>query len=230
MVVLSDDPRISVSDLPRGTLRVGYLSVGEADRQQGYWAAVRDRPFLIEPDPNWPDNMRVDLRDAGMAAAAARPARFRACSSAGFSRSDARHHRHRPLPGEQGSGALRRPPESLRAWLRELRRRHPGIVLLANGTDALVDAAPLLVDGYVVEGMFATYDFGRRDYRPTTENERTWKMAQIDRAAGDRGDGRCSRSSTRRWVTWRLGRRAATESADHGFRPAVTVKDINSLP
>ena len=27
-----------------------------------------------------------------------------------------------------------------------------------------------------------------------------------------------------------LGQWAATESADHGFRPYVTVKDINSLP
>jgi hypothetical protein len=118
--------------------------------------------------------------------------------------------------------------QSLRAWLRELRRRHPGIVLLANGTDALVDAAPF-VDGYVVEGMFATYDFGRRDYRPTTENERTWKMAQIDRA----------QAAARRPVftieyasvgDLALGQWAATESADHGFRPYVTVKDINSLP
>jgi len=36
MVILSDDPRLSIGDIPRGTLRLGYLSVGEADRQKTY--------------------------------------------------------------------------------------------------------------------------------------------------------------------------------------------------
>ena len=118
--------------------------------------------------------------------------------------------------------------QALGDWLAELRRRYPAIVLLANGTEALADAAPF-VDGYVVEGLFATYDFGQRDYRPTTENERTWKLAQIERA----------QAIARRPVFTieyasvgdiALGQWAATESADHGFRPYVTVKDINSLP
>ena len=110
----------------------------------------------------------------------------------------------------------------------ELRRDHPAIVLLANGTEALADVAPF-VDGYVVEGLFATYDFGHRDYRPTTQNERSWKLAQI---------GRAQKVARRPVFTIEyasvgdvaLGQWAATESADLGFRPYVTVKDINSLP
>jgi endo-alpha-1,4-polygalactosaminidase (GH114 family) len=227
MVVLSDDPRIPVSDLPPGTLRVGYLSVGEADRQQGYWAAVRGRPFLIEPDPNWPDNMRVDLRDAEWQRLLLDREVPRLLER-GFQGLMLDTIDIAPYLENKDPVRFAGSRESLRAWLRELRRRHPGIVLLANGTDALVDAAPF-VDGYVVEGMFATYDFGRRDYRPTTENERTWKMAQIDRA----------QAAARRPVftieyasvgDLALGQWAATESADHGFRPYVTVKDINSLP
>jgi hypothetical protein len=118
--------------------------------------------------------------------------------------------------------------QALRSFLTRVRQRHPTIAMLANGTEALQDVAPV-VDGYVVEGLFATYDFNRRDYRPTTETERSWKLAQIDRA----------QASARRPVFTieyasvgdvALARWAAAESAEHGFRPYVTVKDINSLP
>ena len=81
----------------------------------------------------------------------------------------------------------------------------------------------------MVEGVFATYDFGHRDYRPTTEAERSWKLAQIERA----------QAVARRPVFTieyasvgdvALGQWAATRIGRSGFRPYVTVKDINSLP
>ncbi len=227
MVILSDDPRIPVGDLPPGTLRLGYLSVGEADRQQSYWPSVKNRPFLLEADPNWPDNVRVDLRD---------PEWGRLLLDKEVPRLLARGFQGLMLdtldvaPYLEGrdparfAGARR----ALHEWLRELRRRHPSIVLLANGSDALVDAAPF-VDGYVVEGLFATYDFGYHDYRPTSEVERAWKLAQIASA----------QAVARRPVftieyasagDYALGQWAAAESADRGFHPYVTVKDINTLP
>jgi len=227
MVILSDDPRIPVHDLPPGTLRLGYLSVGEADRQQSYWTGIRDRPFLIEADPNWPDNVRVDLRD---------PEWQRLLLDREVPHLLARGFQGLMLDTIDVAPYLeRRDParfagvrRALQDWLGELRRRHPSIVLVANGSDALVDAAPF-VDGYVVEGLFATYDFGYRTYRQTTDAERTWKLAQIDRA----------QAVVRRPVftieyaaagDYALGQWAAAQSADHGFHPYVTVKDINSLP
>ncbi len=44
-------------------MRLGYLSVGEADPRRPYGTEVRAAPFLVEPDPAWPDNFRVDVRD-----------------------------------------------------------------------------------------------------------------------------------------------------------------------
>jgi uncharacterized protein (TIGR01370 family) len=226
MVILSDDPRIPVGDLPAGTLRLGYLSVGEADRQRSDWPAIHNRPFLLDPDPNWPDNVRVDVRDPEWM---------------GFLDREVSHLLARGFQGlmldtlDVAPYLEGRDPARFAGtrravvdWLVELRRRHPTIVLLANGTDALADAAPF-VDGYVVEGLFATYDFGQRDYRATTQNERSWKLAQIERA---------QRVARRPVFTIEyasvgdvaLGQWAATESADLGFRPYVTVKDINSLP
>jgi uncharacterized protein (TIGR01370 family) len=227
MVILSDDPRLSIGDIPRGTLRLGYLSVGEADRQKTYWRAVQDRPFLVEANPNWPDNVRVDIRDAGWQRLLLEEEVPRLLAR-GFQGLMLDTIDTVPYLETKDPARFAGSREALRSWLSRLRRRHPEIVLLANGTEALADAAPF-VDGYVVEGLFATYDFGRRDYRRTTLAERSWKLAQIARAqAAARhpvfsveyasvGD-----AALAQWAT--------SESAQLGFRPFVTVKDVNSLP
>ena len=107
--------------------------------------------------------------------------------------------------------------------------RFPKLLLVANGTTALAEAAPY-VDGFVVEGMFATYDFGRRIYRATTPDEQAWKLAQIDRALAiarrpvftieyaDIGDVALARDAHE------------PSSASRGFHPYVAIKELNTLP
>jgi endo-alpha-1,4-polygalactosaminidase (GH114 family) len=118
--------------------------------------------------------------------------------------------------------------QALRDWLQRLRTEVPRAIVVANGTEALVDAAPF-VDAFVVEGVFAIYDPGRRVYRATTAAEQAWKLGVIARAReiaprpvfsieyADVGDVALSR--------W-----ASEESARHGFRPYVGVRDLNTAP
>src|SRR5262249_44113359 len=117
---------------------------------------------------------------------------------------------------------------ALRDFAQALRRRYPWSIVIANGTDALADVAPF-VDGFVVEGVYATYDFGRRLYRATTADERSWKLAQIERArkAAERPGFTIEYADV---GDIDLGRWAENESARRGFRPYVTVKDINMIP
>lgn len=227
MVVLSDDPRIPVRDLAQGALRLAYLSVGEADRQRPYWPAVEAQPFLVEANPHWPDNYRVDLRDQRWQRILLDQEIPRLLER-GFQGLMLDTIDTAPYLETKDPARFAGMRQALRSFLASVRGRHPGIALLANGTEALQDAAPV-VDGYVVEGLFATYDFGRHDYRPTTESERSWKLAQIDLA----------QANARRPVFTieyasvgdvALARWAAAESAGRGFRPYVTVKDINTLP
>ena len=227
MVVLSDDPRIPVHDLAQGTLRLAYLSVGEADRQRPYWAAVQAQPFLVEPNPHWPDNYRVDLRDQRWQRILLDQEIPRLLER-GFQGLMLDTIDTAPYLEAKDPARFAGTRQALRSFLARVRERHPGLALLANGTEALQDAAPV-VDGYVVEGLFATYDFNRRDYRPTTEVERAWKLAQLDLA----------QANARRPVFTieytsvgdvALAQWATAESTGRGFHPYVTVKDINSLP
>ena len=71
--------------------------------------------------------------------------------------------------------------QALRDWLRGCASGSRARSIVANGGEALVDVAPF-VDGFVVEGVFSIYDAGRRTYRATTDDERTWKLGAIARA------------------------------------------------
>lgn len=227
MVVLSGDPRIPLTDLPREAIRLGYLSVGEADPRRDYWNEVRGAPFLVEPDPSWPDNVRVDVRDPQWQAVLLdrEIPRLLALGFDGLMLDTIDTAPYLEAKDRVRFAGMR---EALRELVRAIHQRFPSAPLIANGTEALIDVAPF-VDGFVVEGVFATYDFGRRLYRETTADERNWKLAQIDQALAvarrpvftieyaDVGDPALSE--------W-----ASTQAERRGFRPYVTVKDLNMLP
>jgi uncharacterized protein (TIGR01370 family) len=227
MVVLSGDPRIPLKSLPASTIRLGYLSVGEADSRSDYWAKIRDKSFLVEPDPEWPDNVRVDMRDHAwqdllLTEEAPRLLRL---GFQGFMLDtlDTAPYLERRDPARFAGSR-----QALRDLLRLFRQAFPKTIVIANGGESLPDAAPF-VDGFVVEGVFATYDPVRHRYRPTTADEQAWKLAEIAKARAiathpvftieyaDIGD-----LSLARW--------AAGESVRHGFRPYVGVRELNGVP
>ena len=227
MVVLSGDPRVPLASLPPNTIRLGYLSVGEADTHRGYWHAARDRSFLVEPNPNWPENMRVDVRDKRWQDLILKDEapRLLALGFQGFMLDTIDTAPYLETRDPVRFAGSRR---ALRELVRQLREAYPKAIVIANGGAALPDVAPF-VDGYVVEGMFATYDFGRRAYRPTSPDEQAWKLDQIAKARAiaprpvftieyaDIGDVD-------------LGRWASAESERRGFKPYIGVKDLNAVP
>jgi uncharacterized protein (TIGR01370 family) len=227
MVVLTGDPRERLGELPEGTVRLGYLSVGEADRNRREADGVRGQGFLVEPNPDWPDNVRVDIRDPRWQELLLEREVPRLLAR-GFDGLMLDTIDTAPYLEAKDRARFRGSREALRHWLGRLRARFPHAVVIANATLALPDAAPY-VDGFVVEGLFATYDFGLRRYRATTGTEQAWKLAQIERARriaprpvftieyADVGDVA-------------LGSWAEAESARYGFHPYVTVKDLNALP
>src|SRR4029078_11009607 len=141
MVVLSGAPRISIDDLPQSTIRLAYVSVGEADPRRPYWPEVRDQPFLVEQNPEGPDTVRVDIRSS-------RWQELLMCEE--ISRLMQRGFDGLMLdtidtvPYLESKDPVRYAGsrQALREWLQRLRAAFPRAVLVANGSDALADAAP----------------------------------------------------------------------------------------
>jgi polysaccharide biosynthesis protein PelA len=227
MVVLGGDPQIPPAAFPRETIRLGYLSIGEADPRRPYWNEVNGAPYLVEPDPYWPENVRVDLRDRRWQEILLTQA-IPHLLGQGFDglmldTIDTAPYLEAKDPGRFGGSR-----QALRDLLRAIRERFPNARLVANGTSALVDAAPF-VDGFVVEGVFATYDFGRRLYRTTTAEERDWKLGRIAdaEAVARRPVFTIDYADVGDMV---LGNWAASEARLRGFKPYVGVRDLNTLP
>jgi endo-alpha-1,4-polygalactosaminidase (GH114 family) len=227
MIVLGGDPQIPPGDFPHETVRLGYLSVGEADPRRPYGNEVRAAPFLVEPDPAWPDNFRVDVRDRRWQQILLGEEIPRLLAQ-GFDGLMLDTIDTAPYLEGKDPARFAGSRQALRDFVREIRTRFPGAPLLANGIAGLADVAPF-VDGFVVEGVFATYDFGRRLYRETTTVEREWKLGRIAEAQAiahrpvftidyaDVGD-----------IV--LAHWAESEAVGHGFKPYVGVRDLNTLP
>ena len=227
MVVLSTDPRIPIGQFPESTIRLAYVSVAETDTRWPNWPALQNQPFIVEPNPDWPANVRVDIRDQRWQDRLLRedipPLIARGFDGVMLDTIDTAPYLERKDPARFAGSR-----QALRDWARRLRERFPRAVIIANGGEALVDVAPF-VDGFVVEGVFSIYDAGRKTYRATTDAERTWKLGAIARARAvaprpvftieyaDVGDVALSH--------W-----AQDESIRHGFRPYVGVRDLNTAP
>jgi uncharacterized protein (TIGR01370 family) len=226
MVVLAADPRVPIRDMPSDTIRLGYLSVGETNRHESE-RAEHDPSLLIEENPDWAGVARVDLRDPRWQDRLLSQEVPRLLGM-GFDGLMLDAIDVAPYLEQKDPARFAGSRQALRQWAAALRSRFPNAIVIANGTNALPDVAPY-VDGYVVEGVFATYDFSRRLYRATTDPERDWKLAQIDAALAvaprpvftieyaDVGD-------------LALAQWAERASAQRGFRPYVGVKDLNGLP
>jgi uncharacterized protein (TIGR01370 family) len=227
MIVLGSDPQVPPAQLPPDVVRLGYLSVGEADPRRPYWSEVRAAPFLVEPDPAWPENVRVDVRDPRWQQVLLGQEIPRLLAQ-GFDGLMLDTIDTAPYLEGKDPARFAGSRKALGELVKAIRARFPDAPVLANGIAGLPDVAPF-VDGFVVEGVFATYDFGRRLYRETTDAERGWKLARIAEAQAiahrpvftidyaDVGD-----------VI--LAHWAESEAAERGFKPYVGVRDLNTLP
>ena len=229
LVILNQDHNRPLESSASSTIRLAYLSVGEAEAGRGYWSQVRGKSFVVEPNPAWPDNFRVDIRDRRWQAILIdeEVPRLLAEGYQGIMLDtlDTAPYLERKDP-IRFAGCRR----ALVEFLAVLRRTFPGAILLANGTETLVDAAPY-VDGYVTEGIFATYEVAPAGYRQTTPDERSWRLTQVRAALA-----RARRPVFSIEYAWGAGAPAglsewaAGQARDHGFRPYVTSKSIDRLP
>lgn len=229
LAILNNDRRLPPGLVANSTIVLAYLSVGEAETGRGYWHAVRGRSFAIEQNHDWPDNVRVDIRDRRWQSILLdeEVPRLLAEGYQGFMLDtlDTAPYLERKDPVRFAGSR-----QSLGEFLALLRRMFPKAILLANGTETLADAAPF-VDGYVTEGIFATYDSAPLRYRKTTSAERDWRLAQVAAALArawhpifsiEYAAGAGAPAGLAEW--------AARQSREHGFHPFVTSKSIDRFP
>ena len=178
---------------------------------------------------SWPDNVRVDIRDTALAGGPA--ARGGAAPDAArVRRADARH-RSTPCPYLETKDPARfaGSRQALRDWLRRLRERVP-----AGGrwspTAATRWSTPRRTSTrFVVEGVFAIYDSGRRRLsarRPKPSATGSWRAIARALAVAPRPVFTIEYADVGDVALSQLGVRGV--GSEHGFRPYVGVRDLNT--
>ncbi|MEI6032764.1 MAG: endo alpha-1,4 polygalactosaminidase [Verrucomicrobiae bacterium] len=117
------------------------------------------------------------------------------------------------------AGALR---AGLVRAIREIRRRHPDKTIIVNRGFSILEEIRPLINGVLAESLYQTYFFDRKAYGEVSEQDTSWLVAQLHKAAGlpiyvvDYVDP----------DKLELARKTAEKIREAGFIPYVTTPDL----
>jgi len=155
-----------------GSLLLTYVSLGEVNTSHPEFAAIAGEPWVLSPNPSWPDARRLDVRAAAyerwlldrvVPAALAGPV-----NGLFLDTTDTALDLEQTDP-RRFEGAAR----ALERILVELRRRHPRALLMINGGLPIAERLPTVLDAVALESIWTDYDFKGKAYRvrPAEEAE-----------------------------------------------------------
>ncbi|MDE2293078.1 MAG: endo alpha-1,4 polygalactosaminidase [Elusimicrobia bacterium] len=223
------DPDNYRGPLATGPVRLAYVSAGEADDRRAWWPRVQGKPFLVEPDPDWPGAMRADVRDPAWRALVEEQvssALARGYDGVMLDTLDVAEYLESSAP-VRFAGSI----DAAASLVADLRLRHPDAVLVVNNALAPLSrpAAAAAVDGVVAEDVFTRCPPGDKPCAPTPEPDSGLKARALSalRARGtpvfvllySRFDQRRAR-----WV-----QKAAARCRRLGFFPYLAAPDLGRL-
>lgn len=172
----------------KGRICVGYMSVGEAERNRWFYPDIKDEAWVLEANPDWPDSRLVDVRaDAWRelivqsVAAAIMEAGYDGFILDNVDTAESLLRRDAKLY----AGA----DDATATLIRELRAAYPDAVIIANGGLSIVPGVADAVDAVMYEGTVSTWrenDDGTYSYGEITPQQKTWLRPRLRRvkAAG----------------------------------------------
>lgn len=165
----------------KGRICVGYMSVGEAERNRWFYTDIKDKPWVLDANPEWPDSRLVDPRSeqwrdliVNYVAAVIVEAGYD-----GFLLDNV----------DTAEELLRRDPElyngadeAMADILRSLRETYPDKTIIANGGLSIVPLATESVDAVMYEGTFSTWHRlgnGEFGYGEISPKNKTWQRPRL---------------------------------------------------
>lgn len=146
-----------------GKTIAGYLSAGEASPDYDYFGELGAEGLLIHPSETWKGNQYIDIRD--------RRWRRRVCDQLvpsileqGFDGVFLDTIDSPLALEESGLAAYAGMADAAVELIEEIRREFPEITVMLNRAYKLLPDAESYIDVAVAESVYATYDFGRKEY------------------------------------------------------------------
>ena len=164
LVVLDATRRPPLPEVKRfGALVLAYASLGEINVHHPRYAEVKDAPWVLGANPQWPDARKLDPRDPAyarwlldgvVADALAAPVHGVFLDTA-----DTVLELEATEPARfAGAGA------ALERVVRELRARHPQALVVLNAGLPIAARVGAVLDGVALESVWTDYDFAAKRY------------------------------------------------------------------
>ena len=163
-----------------GSLLLTYVSLGEVNTKHPEYAAIAGEPWVLSPNPSWPDARRLDVRapayerwllDRVVPGALAGPVNGLFLDTA-----DTALDLEQTDPG-RFTGAAR----ALERVLAEMKRRHPRTLLMINGGLPIAERLPTVLDAVALESFWTDYDFKAKAYRVRPADEAESRALLLNR-------------------------------------------------
>ena len=165
---------------------LAYMSIGEISQSRWFWPLVRDKPWLLEENPDWPDARRIDPRSpewSDLLVDTIAPALL-AAGYDGFllDNADIGEYLENWDPAAYAGSR-----DAVANIIRRLRRRFPEAALIANGAlETAADTADCL-DAVVCESTVSrwrTNEDGSVFYEQISPQDRAWLRPRLLRLRG----------------------------------------------
>lgn len=171
-----------------GRICVGYMSVGEAERNRWFYPDIKDKAWVLDANPDWPDSRLVDMRSPEW--------RELIVDSVASAIMEAGYDGFILDNVDTAEALLRRDPElyvgaddAMVELIRDLHATYPEAVIIANGGLSIVPRVAEALDAMMYEGTVSTWkenDDGTYSYGEITPQQKTWLRPRLRRvkAAG----------------------------------------------
>ena len=163
-----------------GSLLLTYVSLGEVNTNHPEYAAIAGEPWVLSPNPSWPDARRLDVRapayerwllDRVVPGALAGPVNGLFLDTA-----DTALDLEQTDPRRFSGAAL-----ALERVLAEMKRRHPRTLLMINGGLPIAERLPTVLDAVALESIWTDYDFKAKAYRVRPADEAESRALLLNR-------------------------------------------------
>lgn len=227
MAVLDPDAFASASEA--GPAKLAYVSAGEANDYRWYWKDVSSAAYLVEANPDWRGDRRVDLRDpawTGLLLDQVIPkALAKGYQGVMFDTLDAAEYLESSAPA-RFAGSVRAAGD----FVLEARRRFPEALILLNNALALLDRVGDAVDGVVVEDLYTRCRPEPGPCGPTPGPDAAAKEAALRKFRARTGKPVFVLLYSRlKQVDARWVRRAAARCRGNGFIPYLSTPALDRI-
>jgi polysaccharide biosynthesis protein PelA len=158
---------------------IAYLSVGEVNASRSYWADIKEKSFVLGPNPNWPDAYRIDIRSKAwqdllidklipeFITKGYKGIFLDTVDTAIYlENSDPSHYK--------GS------KKAMVDFIKRIRNTYPKFIIIPNNGLEILNQLGNTINGVVVEDLYTRYDFANKTSVKTPVQDTIYKEKYLD--------------------------------------------------